>query len=130
MNHDYLNIEALVNDLIRDNRALNQCVQDEQRYHSANEYLALAQSNISKARINANLRQTLARLDSYLANVISYGDLLVKLSFYAGTLDSRNQSNLLNLIQQLREEYKIGVQLMQFNRRLVNSNKSDLREFA
>ena len=130
MNQDYLEIEALVNDLIMNNRALNQFVQDEQRYHSANDFLEIAQNSSIKVKLHENMKRTLSRLESYLENTISYGDLLVKLSFYAGTLDARNQSNLLNLIQSLREEYKIGVKHLQFNRRVADTNMNQLEEFA
>lgn len=129
MIQDCFEIEKLVNHLIVNNRALNQCRQDEQRYYSANDNLAIMQANTRKVELNANLKQILDRLDTYLINIIPYGDLLVKLSYYAGTLDARNQSSLLNLIQSLREEYKLGLQLMQLDRRPTNTNVNRLKDY-
>ncbi len=121
MSHDYMEIEQLVNHLILNNRALNQCIREEQRCYSANDDLGIEQVYSHKVKLNDDLKHLLRRLNSHLVDTVNYGDFLVKLSFYAGTLDARNQANLLNLIQCLREEYKIRLQLLQFNQRGANS---------
>lgn len=120
MNQDYLEVESLVIDFIMDHQALNQCIQDEQRFISANDFHSLEQSYFKKNQIHKTINQTIHKLQSRLNPLVSYGDLFVKLSYYAGTLDSRNQATLLNLIQRLRETYKAGLQLEQSHRSISN----------
>lgn len=128
MSPDFPVIEQLVIDFLEQSRALNQWMRDDQRSFSANDMASLEESDLKKLDIQVSLRQTIEQLEQNPAITITYGDLFVKLSYYAGTVDAPHQSKLLNLIQAMREEYTAGLRLTLVNRKVVNENLAVIKQ--
>ncbi len=128
MKEAFSDIKRLVIEFILQNKALNQCMFDDQSHFSNNDFTSLEQSDLNKAAIQATLSDVMSQLDNHPAITINYGDLFVKLSYYAGTLSSVDQTTLLDLIQNMREEYTTGLRLVLINRQVVNANLGYIKE--
>lgn len=115
-------IELLLSNFLRDLQALNQCMRDDQHYFSKNDFLALEQSDLEKARINADLTETIDAIVVHFSNTNSAGDLFSMIGQYASSLDTNRKSKLVCLNQQIQDEYQAGVQLMHLNRHVVDIN--------
>lgn len=128
MNDDFVVIDCLVSEFVLQNKALNQCMLDDQHYFSNNDLLSLEQSDLKKTEIQAALIGLMHQFDNHPAFKVTYGDLFVKLSYYAGTLSEPKQTILLEHIQQMREEYTTGLRLVLMNRQIVNTNLGYMKD--
>jgi hypothetical protein len=124
----FFEIEQLVEQFIEKNRALNNCLQADQQFLSMNDFNAMEASDLQKVEIQTGLSEVLAQLLTHPALKVSYGDLFVKLSYYAGQLEGQQQAKLLKLVQAMREEFMAGTRLLMINRQVVNANLSNIKE--
>lgn len=128
MKDDAAAIDGLVSEFVAKNKALNQCMLDDQRHFSNNDMVSLEKSDAIKAEIQTALSGLMSQLDNHPALTVTYGDLFVKLSYYAGTLREPQQSTLLEHIQEMREAYTTGLRLVLMNRQIVNTNLGYMKE--
>lgn len=123
-------IELLLNTFLLNLQALNQCMRDDQRYFSKNDFLALEQSDLEKARINADLVKTIEAIAEHFSNTNSAGDLFSMIGQYASSFDANRKSKWGCLNQQIQDEYQAGVQLMHLNRHVVDINLQYVRNMV
>lgn len=128
MSEYFFEIEELVEQFIEKNRALNSCMKADQHFLSMNDFNAMEASDLQKVEIQTRLSEVLAQLLNHPALKVSYGDLFVKLSYYAGQLERLQQTKLLQLVQAMREEFMAGTRLLMINRQVVNTNLSNIKE--
>lgn len=113
----------------RDNlQKLNHCMLNDQRYFSTNDLAALEESDLNKLHINNDIRALIERLSNNITIKGYEGDLFTKLSHYAAALTPETHAEIQELISVLHQEYKAGIQLINLNRYVINSNLNYVKE--
>lgn len=121
-------IIQLVEACVVETQALNQCLKNDQHYLKMNDLISMEQSDANKESIHQRLSGHFQQLVQHAVLNLSYGDLFVKLSYYAGGRETAQQNQLLTLIQQLREAYMTSAGLLQVNKQVVNANLAYVKD--
>lgn len=129
MSDDFFVIERLINDFVAQSKALNQCMLDDQQYFAHNDLVSLERSDLKKSTLQADLNMTINQLINHRLLTAPYGDLFVRLSYFAGTLNHTEQSALFDVIQQMRVEYTSAMRLVAMNRQVVKTNLGYIKDF-